>query len=57
MDTQNENLSAYEYQSFDPHPTASLYPVGWDLSALLSAPTVESTFEVGDSAENESYQP
>ena len=57
MDTQNENLSAYEYQSFDPHPTASLYPVGWDLSALLSAPTVESTFEVGDSADNESYQP
>lgn len=54
MDTQNENLSAYEYQSFDPHPTAPMYPAGWDLSPLLSASTIESAPEAEDPAENES---
>lgn len=54
MDTQNERLSAYEYQSFDPHPTAAMYPAGWDLSSLLSAPTVDPATEADDSAENES---
>jgi hypothetical protein len=56
MNTQNENLNMYDYQSFDRHPTAPMYPAAWDLSALPSTPTVDSTSELNDPAENESYQ-
>jgi hypothetical protein len=53
MNTQNENAH-YDYQSFDHYPTAPMYPAAWDLSTLLSAPTVDSTSKADDSAENES---
>ncbi len=53
MNTQNENAN-YDYQSFDHHPTAPMYPAGWDLSAYLSDPKVEPASESDDSAESES---
>jgi hypothetical protein len=51
MSTQNENAN-YDFQSFDHHPTAPMYPAGWDLSALPSAPAVDSAQEEDDSAES-----
>jgi hypothetical protein len=53
MNTQNENAN-YDFQSFDHHPTAPLFPAGWDLSALPSAPKTDSASEATDSAESES---
>ncbi len=51
MTTQNENAN-YDFQSFDAHPTAPMYPAGWDLSALPSTPTTDSAQEADDSAES-----
>jgi hypothetical protein len=53
MNTQNENAN-YDFQSFDHHPTAPMYPAGWDLSALSSTPTTEPASDATDSAESES---
>ncbi|MBI3170343.1 MAG: hypothetical protein HYZ22_17815 [Chloroflexi bacterium] len=53
MNTQNENAN-YDFQSFDAHPTAPIFPAGWDLSALLSAPEPDSAPKAEDPAENES---
>lgn len=51
MNTQNET---YDHQSFDHHPTAPMFPAGWDLSTLPSAPKTEiATEEAEDSAESE----
>ncbi len=55
MNDQIENAHN-DHQSFDHYPTAPLYPLGWDLSSLHPTPTIESTSESDDSAENESYQ-
>ncbi len=51
MTTQNENAN-YDFQSFDAHPTAPMYPAGWDLSALPSTPTTDSAQEAAVSAES-----
>ena len=51
MTTQNENAS-YDFQSFDHHPTAPMFPAGWDLSALPSTPTTDSASDATDSAES-----
>ncbi|MBI5963461.1 MAG: hypothetical protein HY863_08315 [Chloroflexi bacterium] len=51
MTTQNENAN-YDFQSFDDHPTAPMFPAGWDLSALPSTPTIEPAQEVDDSSES-----
>ena len=51
MTTQNENAN-YDFQSFDHHPTAPMYPAGWDLSALPSTPTTDSASDATDSAES-----
>ncbi len=53
MTTQNENAD-YNFQSFDHHPTAPMFPAGWDLSALPSSPTTDSASDVIDSAASES---
>ncbi len=53
MTTQNENAD-YDFQSFDHHPTAPMFPAGWDLSALPSTPTTDSASDATDSAESES---
>ena len=51
MTTQNENAD-YNFQSFDAHPTAPMYPAGWDLSTLPSTPTTEPAQEAAVSAES-----
>jgi hypothetical protein len=51
MTTQNENAN-YDFQSFDAHPTAPLFPAGWDLSALPSTSTADSAQEADDSADS-----
>lgn len=38
----------------DPFPEPQTMPSGWDLSALLSAPTPDPVSDSSDSAENES---
>ncbi len=53
MTTQNENAN-YDFQSFDDHLTAPMFPAGWDLSALPSTPITDSAQEATDSAESES---
>ncbi len=53
MTTQNENAN-YDFQSFDAHPTAPMYPAGWDLSTLPSTPKTDSASDAIDSAESES---
>ena len=53
MTTQNENAN-YDFQSFDHHPTAPMYPAGWDLSALSSTSKTVSASDATDSAESES---
>ena len=53
MTTQNENAD-YNFQSFDAHPTAPMYPAGWDLSTLPSTPTTDSASDATDFAESES---
>jgi hypothetical protein len=51
MTTQNENAN-YDFQSFDAHPTAPMYPAGWDLSTLPSTLTTEPAQEAAVSAES-----
>ena len=51
MTTENENAN-YDFQSFDAHPTAPMYPAGWDLSALPSTPKTDSAQEAENSAES-----
>lgn len=53
MTTQNENDN-YDFQSFDHQPTGPMYPAGWDLSALPSAPKTDPASDANDSAESES---
>ncbi len=43
MDTQPEDR--------DPFPEPQTMPAGWDLSALLSAPTTDPVSDTDDSAE------
>ncbi|HNO32348.1 MAG TPA: hypothetical protein PKI78_11225 [Anaerolineales bacterium] len=55
MNNQNENAH-YDHQSFDHYPTGPMYPAGWDLSSLPSAPVTDSTFKADDSAEDVSTE-
>jgi hypothetical protein len=52
MNTENEDRDMF--QSFDPFPQPQTIPAGWDLSALLSTPQVDSDQQAEDSTENES---
>ncbi|MCB9112026.1 MAG: hypothetical protein H6634_12340 [Anaerolineales bacterium] len=53
MTTKNENAN-YDFQSFDNHPTAPMYPEGWDLSEMHPEPKVDSASQPDESAEDES---
>jgi len=52
MSSQNENPSTYEYQSFDPHPTAPMFPAGWDLSEMQASSANEETEDSNSSEAN-----
>ena len=49
MTTQNENAT-YDFQSFDQHPTAPMYPAGWDLSDMKTTTEDVNASEAEDSA-------
>ena len=53
MTTQNEEPNTYEFQSFDPFPKAQMFPTGWDLSEMQSAP---EPVEMSASDESENVQ-
>ncbi|HET7145036.1 MAG TPA: hypothetical protein VFI68_13540 [Anaerolineales bacterium] len=54
MTTQDENSDTIQNSAYNPFPEPQTIPSGWDTSALLSAPKIDSVSEAGDSAESES---
>lgn len=54
MTTHTEERDVFNSHCFDPFPEPQTMPAGWDLSALLSAPKMDSTSQAEDSAESES---
>jgi len=52
MTTQNENAN-YDFQSFDAHPIAPMFPAGWDLSEMQTeSKAVEADADSADDEEN-----
>ena len=43
MNAQNDNSTTYEFQSFEHHPTAPMFPHGWDLSEMQSASEIQDS--------------
>jgi hypothetical protein len=52
--TQDENRDVTQSQYFDPFPQPQTIPSGWDMSTLLSTPTIDSVQQADDLAENNS---
>ena len=51
---QDEDRNVIQAHCFDPFPEPRTIPTGWDMSTLLSTPTIDSVQEADDSSETES---
>ncbi|HSG45930.1 MAG TPA: hypothetical protein VLA72_22545 [Anaerolineales bacterium] len=54
MNTQNEDKEVVRSEYFDPFPEPQTIPSGWDMSAILTAPTSDSVQQTKDSSGTES---
>ena len=52
MNPANEERDVFQTHCFDPFPEPQTIPAGWDTSAILSAPKVDSVTDEDDSAES-----
>ena len=51
MNTPNEAQDATFNSAYNPFPEPQTIPAGWDYSALMSMPQVDSVMDEDDSAE------
>jgi hypothetical protein len=54
MTTQDEDRDVFQSHCFDPFPEPQTIPAGWDLSTLLSAPTIDTVQQADNPSEAES---
>lgn len=54
MNTHNEEQDVVNNSAYNPFPEPQTIPSGWDFSALIAKPEVNSAMDEEEEAENES---